>query len=257
VAVSAAGPVDSYFICGTPRTGSSLLLGLLESTGVAGRPQAYFREPDEPLWAERWQVPCCADGGFDYADYLRAALAAGRTGNGVFGAKLMWGTLDELVTKLGRVFPDLAGDDAGLLGRAFGRAGFVFLRRADLVAQAVSWLRAEQTGTWYIGGSGEISGSAGTGGPPRFNASRITWLIQVIGEHNAAWEAWFASAGIRPHRVSYEELDADMATVTLRIVDFLGLDVPDERVIAPLHERQADQLSAQWIGRYRLETALI
>ena len=82
-------PVDSYFVCGTPRTGSSLLLGLLESTGVAGRPQAYFREPDEPLWADRWQVPRSADGGFDYADSVRAALAAGRTGNGVFGAKLM------------------------------------------------------------------------------------------------------------------------------------------------------------------------
>jgi LPS sulfotransferase NodH len=144
---STAGPVGSYFVCGTPRSGSSLLLGLLESTGVAGRPQAYFREPDEPLWADRWQVPRSAGGGFDYPDYVRAALAAGRTGNGVFGAKLMWGTLDELVVKLGRVFPDLAGDDAGLLERAFGRTGFVFLRRADVVAQAVSWLRAEQTGT--------------------------------------------------------------------------------------------------------------
>ena len=75
MAVSVAGPVDSYFVCGTPRAGSSLLLGLLESTRVAGRPQAYFREPDEPLWADRWQVPRSADGGFDYADYLRAALA--------------------------------------------------------------------------------------------------------------------------------------------------------------------------------------
>jgi trehalose 2-sulfotransferase len=186
---------------------------------------------------------------------VRAALAAGRTGNGVFGAKLMWGTLDELVVKLGRVFPDLGGDDAGLLGRAFGRTGLVFLRRADVVAQAVSWLRAEQTGTWYIGGNGEIGGSAGTGGPPGFDAGRISRLIQMIGEHNAAWEAWFASVGIRPHRVSYEELDAGMAGVTLGILDFLGLDVPDERVIAPRHERQADELTARWIDRYRLGSA--
>jgi LPS sulfotransferase NodH len=253
--VSAEGRVDSYFVCGTPRTGSSLLLGLLESTGVAGRPQAYFREPDEPLWAERWRVPRSADGGFDYAEYVRAALAAGRTGNGVFGAKLMWGTLDELVARLGRVFPDLAGDGAGLLERAFGRTGFVFLSRADVVAQAVSWLRAEQTGTWYIGGKGEIGGSAGTGGPPSFDAGQIGRLIQVIGEHNAAWEAWFASAGVRPLRVSYEELDADVAGVTLGILGFLGLDVPDGQVIAPRHERQADELSARWIERYRLESA--
>jgi trehalose 2-sulfotransferase len=255
VPVSVTGPVDSYFVCGTPRTGSSLLLGLLESTGVAGRPQAYFREPDEPLWADRWQVPRSADGGFDYADYVRAALAAGRTGNGVFGAKLMWGTLDELAVKLGRVFPDLAGDDAGLLERVFGRAGFVFLRRADVVAQAVSWLRAEQTGTWYSGGNGEIGGSAGTGGPPSFDAGWIGRLIEVIGEHNAAWEVWFTSAGVRPHLVSYEELGADMVGVTVGILDFLGLDVPDERVIVPRHERQADELSAQWIERYRLESA--
>lgn len=255
IPVSPAGPVASYFVCGTPRTGSSLLLGLLQSTGVAGRPHAYFREPDEPLWADRWQVSRSADGGFDYADYLRAALAAGRTENGVFGAKLMWGTLDELVVKLGRVSPDLCGNDAGLLERVFGRTGFVFLRRADVAAQAVSWLRAEQTGAWYVGGSGEISGSGGTGGPPRFDAGRISRLIQMIGEHNAAWEAWFASVGIWPHQVSYEELNADMAGVTLGILDFLGLDVPDERVIAPRHERQADQLSAQWIERYRLESA--
>lgn len=156
--------------------------------------------------------------------------------------------MDELVAKLGRVFPGLAGDDARLLELAFGRTGFVFLRRADVVAQAVSWLRAEQTGTWYIGG-----GSSGTGGSPRFDAGQVSRLIEAIGEHNAAWEAWFASAGIRPHRVSYEELDAGMAEATLRILDFLGLDMPDERVIAPRHERQADQLSAQWIGRYRLE----
>jgi LPS sulfotransferase NodH len=75
----------------------------------------------------------------------------------------------------------------------------------------------------------------------------------VIGEHNAAWEAWFASAGVWPLRVTYEELDADMAGVTLGILDFLGLDVPGEHVIMPRHERQADELSARWIERYRLD----
>jgi LPS sulfotransferase NodH len=107
----------------------------------------------------------------------------------------------------------------------------------------------------YVGGNGEIGGSAGTGGPTSFDAGQIGWLIQVVGEHNAAWEAWFASAGVRPLRVSYEELDAGMAGVTLGTLGFLGLDVPDGQVIARRHERQADELSAQWIERYRLESA--
>ncbi|MER7334163.1 MULTISPECIES: Stf0 family sulfotransferase [unclassified Micromonospora] len=248
--------VDSYFVCATPRTGSSLLLGLLESTGVAGRPQAYFRSPDEPLWADRWRLPRTADGGVDYAAYVRAALTAGRTDNGVFGAKLMWGTLDEVVAKLAPLHPDLGGDDVALLQRAFGRTRFVFVRRDDVLAQAVSWLRAEQTGTWFVGGNGEISGAAGNGRPPRFDADGIRHFLATIREHNAAWEAWFGRWGIRPHPVRYEDLVGDMAATTNGILHFLGLDVPKGgRPVVARHQRQADELNRQWIWRYRAETA--
>jgi LPS sulfotransferase NodH len=226
----------SYFVCATPRTGSSLLLGLLGSTGVAGHPQAYFRAPDEPLWARRWGLPATAG----YDAYVRAALAHGRTGNGVFGAKLMWGTLDELLTKLS---PD------GLTG-TFGQTRFVYVHRGDVVAQAVSWLRAEQTGTWYLGGDGEISGTVHTGRAPAFDPDRITELIGTITEHNAAWEAWFASAGVEPHRLSYEQLTADPAAAVHDILRFLGLPRPAGHPVAA-HRRQADDLNRQWASRYR------
>ncbi|MEV0238209.1 Stf0 family sulfotransferase [Nonomuraea sp. NPDC050786] len=246
----AAPPIDSYFVCATPRTGSSLLLGLLESTRVAGRPQAYFREPDEPLWAERWGLRSAAG----YDDYVRAALAAGRTANGVFGAKLMWGTLDHVVAKLGAVHPDLAGRDVALLERAFGRTGFVYLRRDDVLAQAVSWLRAEQTGTWYVGGNGEIGGATRSGREPGYDADGIRALVEEIREHNAAWEEWFASQGVRPYPVRYEDLEADLAGVTRRILGFLGLDLPEGQTIEPRHRRQSDGLNAAWIERYRRES---
>ncbi|SNQ48166.1 LPS sulfotransferase NodH (fragment) [Frankia canadensis] len=151
-----ARPIDSYFVCATPRTGSSLLLGLLDSTGICGHPQAYFRSPDESLWADRWQLARTDESGFRYADYVRAARAAGSTPNGVFGAKLMWGTVGEVVDKMRTIHRDLADDDLGLLNRVFGRTGFVYLKRHDVLAQAVSWLRAEQTATWFVGGNGEI-----------------------------------------------------------------------------------------------------
>jgi len=41
----------SYLICATPRTGSSLLCGLLDSTGVAGHPESWFRRQDEREFA--------------------------------------------------------------------------------------------------------------------------------------------------------------------------------------------------------------
>ena len=53
---------------------------------------------------------------------MRAVIAAGRTSNGIFAARIMWGTLDELVAKLRPVYPDFAASDVGLLNRAFGRS---------------------------------------------------------------------------------------------------------------------------------------
>ncbi|GAA3203329.1 Stf0 family sulfotransferase [Nonomuraea helvata] len=249
--VGVTTPIDAYFVCATPRTGSSLLLGLLESTRVAGRPQAYFREPDESLWAGRWGLPGTAG----YDDFVRAALAAGRTGNGVFGAKLMWGTLDHVVARLGVVHPDLAGRDLPLLERAFGRTRFVYLRRDDVLAQAVSWLRAEQTGAWYVGVDGETDDAERSGREPGYDADGIRALIEQIGEHNAAWEEWFASQGVRPYTVRYEDLDADLAGVTRGILGFLGLDLPEGHTVEPRHHRQADDLNAAWIERYRRESA--
>jgi LPS sulfotransferase NodH len=239
---------ESYFVCATPRTGSSLLLGLLESTGVAGHPEAYFRAPDEVSWARQWRITMTSDGAVDYPEFVRAARAVGSTPNGVFGAKVMWGTLDEVVAKLAVGFPDLAGDDLALLDRAFGSLRFVFLRREDVLAQAVSWLRAEQTGTWYIGADGWAPAFDRV---PVFDRDEISSLMRLIGEHNAGWERWFASVGVRPHRLRYEQLDADPVAVARGVLEFLGLDLPAGRPLVARHQHQADELNREWMYRYR------
>lgn len=235
---------ESYFVCATPRTGSSLLLGLLESTGRAGRPEAYFRHPDEQQWADRWGIPGPAGPAFDYAVFVRAARAAGTTPNGIFGAKLMWGTLDEVVAKLA---PGTTGADLAVLESAFGALRFVYLHREDVVAQAVSWLRAEQTRTWWAGDPG------GTGDEPRYDAAGITGLLDTIAEHNAAWRAWFAAYGITPYEITYERLTADLAGTTRGVLTHLGLDPAAARPIEPRHRRQADRVNSEWATRYRAE----
>jgi LPS sulfotransferase NodH len=249
---NAADRLDAYLICGTPRTGSTLLCGLLESTGVAGRPESYFRQPDEQSWANRWGIASSPGGGFSYADYVRAALAEGRTPNGVFAARIMWGTLDQVISKLAMIYPDSSSSDVDLLARAFGRTRFIYLRRENVLAQAVSWLRAEQTGVWFQTGQ---PAPAPPDVAPRFEPGRIRELARMINEHNAAWRQWFASAGVRPHQVRYEDLDADPAGVTRGVLGFLGLELPPGREILARHRRLADELSAEWIERARAERA--
>ena len=245
--------IDSYLVCATPRTGSTLLCGLLASTNVAGRPESYFRQPDEQLWAARWDIDCSSDGVFDYSGYVRAAFAAGRTKNGVFAARIMWGTMDYLVERLGNVFPALAGGDLNLLNKAFGHTGFIYLHRDDVLAQAVSWLRAEQTSVWHQTGQEEFRQPEQE---PRFDFDRIRELVQMIEEHNSAWRAWFDSFGIQPHMVRYEDLDADPVCAACEILDFLGLKLPTGRRIRTRHRRLADELNVQWIVRYRAELAV-
>jgi trehalose 2-sulfotransferase len=249
---SAPGRTDSYLVCATPRTGSSLLCGLLQSTGAAGRPESYFRRADEQSWAARWGIVRSPDGAFSYSDYMRAALAAGRTANGVFAARLMWGTLEEMVGKLATIYADHSGGDVGLLNRAFGCTRFVYLRRDDVLRQAVSWLRAEQSNVWF---ETVQSGHERPGQEPCFDFDRIRELVQLIGDHDAAWRDWFIAAGIRPCLVRYEDLEADPVGVTCNVLDFLGLGLPPGREIAVQHRRLADELNARWIDQYRAEMA--
>ena len=190
------------------------------------------------------------DGTFEFSEFVRRALAAGRTGNGVFAARIMWGTMDHLVDRLATVYPPRAGGDLDLLDQAFGRTRFIYLHRDDVLAQAVSWQRAEQTDVWH-----QMIGEASKQPErePRFDFDQIRELVQVIEEHNAAWQVWFASAGIQPHAVRYEDLDADPVGVARGVLDFLGLELPPGHPIKTRNRRLADELNARWIDRYRTE----
>lgn len=156
----------------------------------------------------------------------------------------MWGTLDEMIAKLGAVHPDLVGADLKLLTRAFGHTRFIHLSREDTAAQAVSWARAEQTNFWQHGDNPLPRHE------PRFDFDQIHNLVQTIDEHNAAWQHWFSAFDVQPHLVRYENLTTDMSSAVHGILDFLGLPPLADRTLTPTHDRQADQLNNDWIARY-------
>jgi trehalose 2-sulfotransferase len=242
------GEIDSYLLCTTPRTGSTLLCGLLDSTGVAGHPESYFRRQGQQEYAVKWGIARSAEGNFIYSDYIQAALTAGRTDNGVFAVRIMWETLGELLGELEPMNPGLPG--VSLLERAFGRTRFVYLRRDDVVAQAVSLVRAEQTNVWHdpipaIRPAPEHDAW--------FDFAKIERQVQEMNQHNAAWQEWFRAAGIEPFPVRYEELDVDPVGITRRILDFLGLDLPPTREITVRHRRLSDELNAGWIAQYHAD----
>ena len=233
----------SYLLCGTPRTGSTLLCSLLSSTGVLGRPESYFREPDEATWAGRFGLPTQGSRVRDYGAFVRAVRAAATTDNGVFAARIMWGSLERILIGLRKpaVRPDVVA-----LEQAFGTLVFVHLQRRDVVAQAVSWCRAEQTGFWQ---QGDVAMRQ-----PEPDLDRMKELVRTIRHHDAAWRSWFELNAIEPHTITYEQIVDEPRQTVEGIAAHLEVGVPPRWRPTSPHRRQADEVNASWA--VALRTAL-
>lgn len=237
--------LDSWLLCATPRSGSTLLCGLLGSSGVAGRPASYFNRRGLHDYATDWRVVQPADGRIDTA-YVQAALAAGSTPNGVFGGRLMAESRPELVADLAAEADQLSSSDLELLVDHFGRIRFVHLRRLDVVAQAVSWAKSLQTHVWHPGE--RIEPGAET---PHYDEELIGRLVGTVERFEAGWTRWFEEQQIAPFEVTYEQLAADPVSVAYQVLDFLDLEIEEGRELVVRDRQQADQVNADWIERFR------
>ena len=237
----------SYVICGTPRSGSTLLCGLLADAG-AGAPDSFFRRQSVGDWAEEWGLTPGA-AGFE-RDYVDAAIREGKGGTEVFGLRLMRENLEEMLELLDRLYPGHP-TGRGRIEAAFGPTLFLHLSRRDRVAQAISRVKAEQTGLWHIAPDGREVERLAPPAEPRYDFARIRAEVDKLERFGAAWEEWFAAEGIAPLRLVYEDFSADPGAAVARICAALGLPAPGE--LRPGVARLSDAVSAEWARRYRAE----
>jgi LPS sulfotransferase NodH len=224
-----------YMICATPRTGSTFLCSLLTATKVLGSPKSYFREPDELTWARRFGLRTEGPRVLDYRLFCRAVRDVARTPNGTFGARLMWGAFPRI--RQGLEIPPHQSD-LGMLHALFGPLCFVHLHRRDVVAQAVSWARAEQTGFWQHGDDVQRT--------PEPDLDQMVQLVRTIREHNDAWRSWFEDNEVEPYELAYEDLVSSPDLVVRRIADRVGVAAPLEKHLAGLPRRQSDHVNEEW-----------
>jgi LPS sulfotransferase NodH len=263
-------PERSYLVCATPRSGSTLVCRALRESGVAGRPEEYFealvhsgrpRRPEEyfvgvddpsilvhlrqramgdeqnavsPLWSRT-----------AYDRYLEWAIEAGTTDNGVFGAKLMWGHLDDFAHFTGQLpaFRGLLLEE--LLPAVFPKPRYVWVTRRDKVRQAVSLWKAIQTEAWR----GE---DAEADHEPIYHEEALEHLVKMLADHDTHWESFFIRTGIEPLVITYEDdLNEGPEQAVRQVLRHLDLSVPPGWH-APAHmQRQADERSERWVAQYR------
>jgi LPS sulfotransferase NodH len=250
---------QTVVIASEVRTGSTMLSELLASTEHCGVPTEYCspykfsswegthgfpkRRRQEVLigWGRRLRLRRFWDRSWRYEHaeierYLDDVICRRTTPNGVFAVNIQWHQWIEMER--------LGFDDSWLPGEVT----WVHLWREDVVAQAVSSLRALQTDTWR-----SDARSNGRREQPRYDEPELERLVRKAVDGRAGWDRYFAERGIEPYRVTYERLSADREQVIAELLDTAGIELPEplSGLIASRLQRQADGLNADWIARYR------
>ena len=167
------------------------------------------------------------------ADYVDRILALRTSPNGIFGCHIHWHNF---------VFAATAG-----VFQRMPRLRVIHIERTDRLAQAVSHVKALQTGQW---GAGHRAA-----GQPAYDRDRIASSIKLIDTQNGEWRATFERSRIQPIRVTYESLCADPDGVVGELLRrFDALPDPSWRPPLPPIHRQADAVNREWIERFRRET---
>ncbi|HEX8208515.1 MAG TPA: Stf0 family sulfotransferase [Solirubrobacteraceae bacterium] len=258
-------PPNSYFVCTTPRSGSTLLCETLARTGLAGRPNEWFealratdtrRQPrqyfDEippdieellPIVTEEPQPELARAG--TYLDYLDWVATEGTTPNGVFGAKIMWGHVHDLAGRLRELRSADAQTDVAVFRDAFPRARFVRIVRTQKIEQAVSLWKAIQTQHWRAGANQER-----TRREPVYHEWAIATLARQLFDHERRWTEFFDQLGAEPLTISYDDIVGDLRGTVVAVLEHLGVAVPEALEVRPLLRRQADERSQEWVRRF-------
>ncbi len=248
-------PEACFFICHTPRCGSTLLCDALSATGVAGYPEEYFPErardgtafvatgaalKDPDTWRLDWTNN-------SFEECLDSVLRSGTTPNSVFASKLKWPNmpyLDEMLDALPqRGDPPLAKH----LESLFPNLRYVWVTRRNKLRQAVSLIKARQSAQWKA-----MSAQANGSGAADYSFYLVDTALRQIVREECAWERFFTHAGIVPFTVVYEDLVHDYEPTVRRLLDHLEIGLPKEYLFpAPRLHKQADAASEDWVERYQ------
>ena len=216
-----------YLICSTPRSGSTYLAELLSSTRLLGFPREYLNVRGKWGRLDR-------DDPTNLGRLLERVLETGRTSNGVYALKAHadhFAAIAAVVDPL-TVLPNLR---------------FVRIRRRDLLGQAISWCRAEQTQHFRASKRSTVD--------PVYSTPAIRGFLRLLEQQQAHWDRVLAPMAHAPLEIEYEQLMVDPQGHVNRVAALMGVTRPTPIVASQVTVTvQRDQLSAAWRDRFLADT---
>ena len=141
----------------------------------------------------------------------------------------------------------------------FGDTLFIHLTRGNKLEQAISSVKATQTGLWHMASDGTELERLSEPQDPVYDAPEIADHLAELTTLDNEWEDWFAKEKIVPQRMTYDELSSDPTEVLARILARLGLEREAANGISPAVSKLADATSRRLCfahQRYVLEQAV-
>ena len=214
---------DLLIVLSTPRCGSTLFADLVYRSGVC-LPHEYF-QPHQylPLLADRWG--CIDNGRIDSVAYMNQLLAHRTFPGGWLGINLHGSHL--------KVFASFAD----LLPAV--RTHYVHISRRDIIAQAVSYEIAHQTGQW----SSRFPSLA----KAAYDFEAIRRRLRSIQDQEVMIQSYLLGLGVDCSRFFYEELVSEPRRV-------LGAVLPEGAAPVSLQDSgmnpQSDKQNRDWAKRF-------
>lgn len=216
-----------YMICTTPRSGSNYLCQLLASTGQLGNPIEYFNTRSRRNHTDaRYPKDRCGQ-----LDIIRST---GATPNGIYAVKVMPLQYSRVAKKvdLFRELPNLE---------------LVRFRRRDLLGQAISVARVQQTG--------QFRASSRASGQLIYDAQGIRNCIHAVRARESMWDQLMLEAGMQPLTLEYEDVMRDPQAAVDQVATLMGLAasplVDPARVLVTV---QRDRETDAWRQRFLADT---
>lgn len=222
---------DAIFVLFTNRCGSNFVTAEMSALALAGPPTD---DQDYEFFNSEFAIGHSKKHGIEsFASYVHTIGKQFCSPSGYFTSKASIEQLAFLTR-------------CGVVGTAFTRCRFIHVIRRNIVAQAVSWLIAEQTGQW-------TSLHQRPAIEPKYDGKMIMDLISTIAVSRAYADAYFAAAGTEPLTLYFEDVAGNPDLIRAKLEGFLGCNLARSAEPTLRLTRQATGLNAEWEKRFRTE----
>lgn len=231
---AAFASVSPYFILFTARTGSTFLTHELQRTEVLSIPHEWFN------WdyvEERRAIE-----NFSVSQYLRELVESKKSKNGVFGAEVNWPQLCSInsIVPVQRLFQ--------------GKIRWFFLRRRNLVAQAISNYIADQSRIFH---SYQLNSDAEKKiSSVRYNGESLRGYVNGFVYQETSCVNWMNRSNITPVNIFYEDIVADPKSSSRLIANVMGVWLPKNYIESEINnpiKRMSGELNANFEEQFRQE----